>query len=127
MSFPPIVHQIRVFPHSYTRLPPYIRVFPPPRSRTHSTDFFTNLYLFNGTFYFVTDDAEAAGFPAQGPGYIMSDVSGATKETAGPDRWQVITPAEAKQVLGRMAIRRHGVSVRLVAGSIWHFTAHTPF
>ncbi|RSH87846.1 uncharacterized protein EHS24_000364 [Apiotrichum porosum] len=99
-------------------------------------NFFTNLYLFNGTFYFVTDDAEAAGFPAQGPGYIMSDVSGATKETAGPDRWQVITPAEAKQVLGRMAIRRHGVShyfndrdgggSQAFLAHYYHFSAHFP-
>lgn len=83
------------------------------------TDYFNNLYLHNGTWFFVSNKPEAAGFPTQSQGgvrFILTDVSeGSTKGVPGDDMFRVVSTKEARGILGGVAIRKTGVSVSCTA------------
>jgi hypothetical protein len=84
-------------------------------------DYFNNLYLFNGTFIFVSDDPVAAGFPEHGARYILTDVSkGKVNGPTGDDVFRVVGTDEARTLLGKIAVRQCGVSVSGWSGQKGH-------
>lgn len=72
-----------------------------------------NIYLRNGTFLIISSDP--ASLPD--PGWVMRDTppEGRQHGPAGEDRWRVIRPEEAEEVLGRVAIKKGGASVGHIA------------
>lgn len=68
-----------------------------------------NIYLYNGTFHIISSDPDSLP-PA---GYVMrgTPAGGRQHQAAGEDRWRVISPGEAIEVLGAVAMRKEGISV----------------
>lgn len=82
-------------------------------------DLFENIFLKNGTFYIVTEDA--ASMPI--PGRIMCAQPNPKSHPdgqhppAGKDRLDYIHPSDAESVLGKAAIRKSGMSVSPVVSA----------
>lgn len=83
------------------------------------TDLFENLYLFNGTFYFISSLPQDSPQRPPENGHILCGVptDEGKRVDGGEDRFARISPEEASRMLGsKVAIRVDGSSVSVVNG-----------